>query len=180
MVKTVIIQCSPTHTGSTVLVNLLYGFICNNLPVTYINFDNKPGYYIINKLLENIDICIIKTHICNIDKLTIHLNKYRLYFICSERDTKCINPKYSLYKNVLLIKYDELLETSSYSIDNIVDTLYNKLTLFLPTEINLNKTEAKLRINNMNKEYILIKNKPFSYINTFYHLHGSHRKRTND
>jgi hypothetical protein len=177
MIKTIIVQCSPPHTGSTVLVNLLYGFICNNLPVTHINFDNKPGYKIIHNLLSESDTCIIKTHICNIDRLINHLKKYRLFFVCSERDSKCISSKFYSYSNVLIVNYNELLETTDNSISNIVNTLYNKLINFLPNEITLNKTNALQRINDMNEEYKLIKHKPFSYVNKFYHLHGSHRNR---
>ena len=79
MEKTIIIQCSQHHTGSTVLVNILYGFIHYSRPVTFINFDVTPGHSIINNLLENDNLCIIKTHICNIDRLTKHLKNYNLY-----------------------------------------------------------------------------------------------------
>ena len=177
MEKTIIIQCSPSHTGSTVLVNILYGLIHNNKPVTYINFNNKPGHAIINNLLKDNDICIIKTHICNIDMLIDHLKKYKLFFICSERDKKVINNKFYSYNNVLIIKYNELLEIPTYSIKDIVENIYNKLITFLPNDIILNKDMAIERINNMNNEYKIIKDKPFTYINKFYHLHGSHRNR---
>ena len=179
MKKTIIIQCSPPHTGSTVLVNILNGLVCNNKPITFINFNNKPGYMIINNLLKDTDTCIIKTHICNIDRLIKHLENYRLFFICSERDDKIINSKYYTYNNVLIIKYDEILETPNYSIDNIVSHIHDKLVGFLPSEIGLNADEAINRINNMNNTYKLIKDKPFSYVDRFYHLHGSHRNRLN-
>jgi hypothetical protein len=38
--QSVIIQCSPPHTGSTVLVNILYGLIAFNKDVIYSNIDN--------------------------------------------------------------------------------------------------------------------------------------------
>jgi len=177
MEKTVIIQCSPPHTGSTVLVNILYGLILNNKPITFINFDKKPGYKIINNLLTNNNICIIKTHICNIDKLTQHLKNYKVFFICSERDKNLINSKYYSYNNVLTIKYNELLETQTYPVDSIVSHIHDKLSLFLPNNFILNKNLAIDRINNMNNQYTLIKNRPFSYVDKFYHLHGSHRDR---
>ena len=177
MEKTIIIQCSPPHTGSTVLVNILYGLIHYNNPVIYINFNNKPGYGIINNLLKNDNICIIKTHICNIDRLINHLNNYNLYFICSERDEKIINKKYLSYNNVLVLNYNELLEANSNSVRNIVENVSSKLISFLPSHINLDNEKAIQRINDMNNTYNLIKDKPFSYVNKFYHLHGSHRDR---
>lgn len=40
--KILIIQTSPFHTGSTVLVNLLYGFICKDDPIlVYWNNDSN-------------------------------------------------------------------------------------------------------------------------------------------
>jgi FkbM family methyltransferase len=177
MEKTIIIQSSPPHTGSTVLVNILYGLLHYNKPVTYINFDKRSGYAIINNLLKNDNVCIIKTHICNIDRLKAHLKNYRLFFICSERGNNVINSKFDTYNNVLKIKYNELLETPTYTVDNIVSVIQNKLLTFLPNDFILNKELAVDRINNMNTQYELIKDKPFNYVDKFYHLHGSHRNR---
>ena len=106
------------------------------------------------------------------------LSNYNLYFICSERGQKIINKKYLSYNNVLVLKYSELLETDNYSIKDIVENIYNKLITFLSNNINLNKDMAIERINNMNNEYKIIKDKPFTYVNKFYHLHGSHRNRS--
>jgi hypothetical protein len=177
MEKTIIIQCSPAHTGSTVLVNILQGLIHHNKPVTYINFNNKPGYGIINDLLKDNNICVIKTHICNIDRLKAHLKNYNLYCICSERGDKIIDKKFLSYNNVLVVKYNELLETTTYSIKDIVEHISSKLMGFLTSEINLDKEKAIQRIKDMNNTYISIKDKPFSYVDKFYHLHGSHRNR---
>jgi len=101
-----------------------------------------------------------------------------LYFVCSERGDKVIDEKYHHYKNVLIFNYDELLETETYSVEDIVTNAYNKLIGVLPGDIELNKQDAVERIQKMNLVYEEIKNKPFSYADDFYQLHGSHRTTT--
>ena len=168
----VIIQNSPPHTASTVLINLLHGFIQPTKPVYYYQ-------YLSDKLsLDNSVVNIIKTHILDINKLTeIVGNEYDVYFVCSERDDKKINSKFKNMKNVLLFDYTELNETSVYDVNDIVNNAFKKLRPFIPSYIKLDRKAAIERINNMNKLYEKIKDKPFSYVDMFYHIHGSHRGR---
>jgi hypothetical protein len=77
----------------------------------------------------------------------------------------------------LIFNYDELLETETYSVQDIVNNAYNKLRSFLPDDIELNKKDAVERIQKMNLAYEEIKDQPFSYIDHFFELHGSHRNR---
>lgn len=107
-------------------------------------------------------------------------NQFELYFVCSQRLNLIIDKKYHDYKNVLVFDYSELLETNEFTLKSIVDNMYNKLLNFLPKNINLSKHGAFDRITNMNKLYEQIKHLPFSYIDPFYQLHGSHRNRKND
>lgn len=167
--KILIVQCSKHYTGSTFLVNLLYGFIEPTKYILYGDLLNK------NELLNN---TIIKTHNVNINQIIKDFsNRYYLFFICSERDELKIDNNYYNYRNVLRFNYNDLLETETNTLKNIVDNVYNKLIHFLPSSIPLSKETAINRITNMNKLYENIKNKPFTYINLFYHLHGSHRNR---
>jgi len=170
----VIIQTSRTKTGSTVLVNMLYGFIIKNEPIRFfISVDSIPRYLLNNKTN------IFKFHKLDIDEfIQKHSDKYNLYFVCSERGDKVIDEKYNHYKNVLIFNYDELLETETYSVEDIVTNAYNKLIGFLPGDIELNKQDAVERIQKMNLLYEEIKNKPFTYADDFYQLHGSHRTTT--
>jgi hypothetical protein len=166
----IIIQTGFKRSGTTFLVNLLYGFIIPNEAI--------HGYFDIeDEQLEPFSECsIFKSHILNIeDIINKYSNKYQLYFIITERDKK-IDEKYKELYNVLIFDYyKELLETEDNSIQNIIDNAYIKLSLFLPDNIYLSKEWAINRINNMNNIYEEIKECDFSYIDDFFALHGSHR-----
>jgi len=187
------------HTGSTLLVNLLYGLITPNEPVNgYWNIDDKIKLYTSCRLSPNLigresrsekvykpedfefssSCCIYKSHNLDIDAIICKLSDdYRVYIISSERDELVINKKYKLYNNVLVFNYEELLETDTNTLKDIVDNAYDKLILFLPNEIKMIKSDGINRIRSMNKLYEEIKNNDFSYIDPFYELHGSHRGR---
>jgi hypothetical protein len=168
----VIIQTSRTRTGTTLLVNMLYGFIIKNEPVHFLmSVDNIPRY-----MFDDTKTGIFKFHYPDIDEfIQKHSDKYNLYFVCSERGDKVMDKKYHDYKNVLIFNYDELLETDTYSVQDIVDNAHKKLIDFLPRDIVLNKQDAVERIQKMNILYEEISDKPFSYVEDFYQLHGSHR-----
>jgi hypothetical protein len=173
--KTLIIQTSPPHTGSTFLVNALHGLftILHDKPIVY----REP----INNI-ENIfkgDIFIVKTHDMNIDKIIEKYGDlYTVYFVCSERKNKeiIINNKYKTYENVIIFDFDELNETSSHPLTEIVDNIYNKIYPKI-TGFELDKEKCCQRIIDMNNRYELIKEKPFSYVDDFYEIHGHHRNR---
>ncbi len=175
----IIIQTSLPHTGSTVLINMLHGFIIKNEPVHHVaHFYNISKRIYNNNHIHNNNVNIFKLHEPNIDEfIEMFSDKYNLYFVCSERGDKVIDKKYHDYKNVLIFNYDELLETETYSVEDIVGNAYDKLCSFLPSDIVLNKEDAIDRIQQMNLVYEEIKDKPFSYIDHFFELHGSHRKR---
>jgi hypothetical protein len=179
--KLLIIQTSPYHTASTVLVNALYGLIpeCSNKSIVGI-WNNE---FEIDFESEFKNIIIIKCHNTNIDELIdIYNNKYKLVFICSERKEKnfLINEKYKSYDNVVVFSYDELNETHDNPLEKIVDNVYIKVKNVLPDNIELNKIKCYERIKNMNNRYEQIKNKDFAFIDHFFELHGSHRNRSND
>ena len=80
-------------------------------------------------------------------------------------------------RNVLLFDYNEILETDSYTTDQIIENTYNKLRAFLPETISLDKETCITRIENMNETYKEIENKDFSHVDDFFQLHGKHRNR---
>jgi hypothetical protein len=167
----IIIQTAETRTGTTVLVNMLHGFILKNDPIQFVSH-----FYNISKRIYNNKINIFKLHHTNIDDfIEMFSDKYNLYFVCSERGDKVIDKKYHDYNNVLIFNYNELLETETYSVEDIINNAYDKLRSFLPDDIELNKQDAIERIHKMNKVYEEIKDMPRSYIDHFYELHGSHR-----
>ncbi len=174
--KLLIIQSSPFHTCSTLLVNALYGLIpeCSNKRIILIHQEN------FEKFFEN--IIIVKNHDTNIDNLIKKYKNYKLVFVCSERKeiNKLIDPKYKTYDNTIVFSYEELNETENNSVPDIVDNIYTKVKKVLPGDIQLDKTKCIERINNMNIRYQEIKHKPFNYIDPFFEIHGSHRNRLND
>lgn len=168
--KIKIIQASPPHTASTVLVNYLHGYLTPEEPIHW----------------EDDSYLIMKTHNVNIDKLIKKYSDYKCYFVVSERnDSKekaMINQKYKKYDNVLIINYDEIKDTTNNDmLNNITNNLFAKFQKFIPINTSANKEEIKKnmseRIKNMNKKYEEIKNKPFSYHDKFYHIHGHHKNR---
>ena len=126
------------------------------------------------------DIIIVKSHDTNIDELIRKYNDtYKIVFICSQRPkyNKFINKKYKKYNNVVVFNFNELNKTKHNSLIKIIDNIYTKVKSVLPTNIELNKPKCIKRIKQMNKRYIKIKSKPFTYIDDFFEIHGSHRNR---
>ena len=103
--KTLIVQQSPPHTASTVLVNILYGLIpsLKNKPIDFREFKNENYPPLI---ITTNDITVIKTHTVNdFDKfMAKYSSNYKIYFICSERKERniFIDDKYKSYNNVIL------------------------------------------------------------------------------
>jgi hypothetical protein len=115
---------------------------------------------------------VFKSHIIDLDIIKEkYSDKYDLYFIVSERDDLTIDSKYKDWKNVITFNYKELLETETNTLEYIVNNIYEKLLLFLPSEITISKESGYTRIKNMNSLYESIKYKPFSYVDDFYELH---------
>lgn len=176
--KLLIIQTSPHRTASTLLVNALYGLVPE--------YSNKKILCAwrtnLDKKLE--DIIILKHHCTDIDKLMKGYKdgiNYKVVFICSERKeiNALIDPKYKTYDNTVVFSFEELNETKDNPLVEIVDNIYTKVKKVLPENIQLDKSKCIERLNKMNATYENIKNKDFSYVNSFYELHGSHRNRTN-
>lgn len=171
--KLLIIQTSPPHTASTLLVNAIYGIIPELFGKKIIGIWT-PNF---QKYFEN--IIVIKNHNTNIDELINKYNKeFKLVFICSERQEMnyLIDKKYKNYDNVVVFDFNELNETTSNTLTNIVDNIYNKVKNVL-CDIELDKSQCIERIKLMNNKYEQIKNLNFSYIDNFFELHGSHRNR---
>jgi hypothetical protein len=167
--KTLIIQTSPKHTASTLLINAIYGLIP----------ELADKRIVTGKRFTTFDtILAVKLHNTNIDRLLNFYRHYRLLFVCSERKelNLLIDPKYKRYPNVVVFDFVELNATEATPLPAIVDTIYNKLAPLLP-HIRLDKALCLQRLLAMNKRYEEIKHRPFSYIDPFFELHGSHRNR---
>ena len=162
------------HTGSTLLLNLIHGFIS---PQEEIHYDTET---LIEKLL------ITKTHNINITQLENKYPQYKLFFIMSERNDskikKKISDEYKKISNVLVINYDKLLETNN-SMKNIVDYIFNKFNNFIPKELKPNKDDDLIkddmekRFKKVNETVELMKDKSFKECDKFTGIHGHHRNR---
>jgi hypothetical protein len=176
--KLLIIQTSPFHTASTFLINAIYGLIpeLNDKKIIGVWDDNFQDYFQ--------EIICVKCHDINLDELTRKYNKnLKLVFICSERKelNLIIEEKYKKYANTVVFEFSELNETSINSTEQIVDNIHRKVRKMFDTveldKIVLDKSTCIQRINAMNVRYEEIKHKPFTYIDDFYEIHGSHRNR---
>lgn len=170
--NTLIIQYSPEHTASTLLVNALYGLIPS--------LRNKPIIYNDFRLNANVGVQVIKTHNSNLDAfITRFKNTYRLFFICSEREelNLLVNSKHKSYDNVVVFPYSELNETASNPLPDIINNIANKIRDLLNIELDVES--GITRVTRMNALYETIKEKPFIFYDHFYHIHGSHRGRNN-
>ncbi len=165
-----ILQSGIARTGSTVIANLIQGFISKD--------EKLLGYwnnqYHLDRFHRKVNIA--KTHLVDLDPIIERLqDKFELFFVISERDDKKIDPKYHCYANVIIFDYTELLETSTQTTEQIADNAYSRLRDFFPPYIPMNRDHGLQRLNEMNAYYQQIKDQPFSFVNYFYQLHGSHR-----
>ena len=170
-----IIQSSPGHTGSTLLLNLIHGFI-------------SPHEEIHAHMDESIhDFLITKTHNINIKQIENKFPQYKLFFIMSERNDskvqKLIDNEYKNKPNVLVINYDKLLESDNNSIKNIINYIFDEFNKFIPKELKPNKSDDSIkddmekRVQIVNETVKLMKDMPFSQWDKFTGIHGSHRDR---
>ena len=172
--RLLIVQTSPDHTASTLLVNAIYGLIPE--------LHDKKIIYGVTEHFETYfkNIIVIKSHNTNIDAIIKKYNdQYKLVFICSQRPSlnKWIDPKYRTYKNVVIFNFTELNETTNNTLTQIVDNIYSKVKNVLPPPMELNKGKCVERINKMNLRYEEIKHCSFDFVDDFFELHGSHRNR---
>ena len=170
-----IIQSSPIHTGSTLLLNLIHGYLS---PDEEIHYNTER---LIDKFL------ITKTHNTNVKYWIDKYPQYKLFFIMSERNDskvkRMINSEYRQYPNVLIINYDKFVVSDNNSQENVINYIFNKLNDFLPKELkpnkddNLIKIDIEKRFNIVNETVRQMKHKNFNEYDKFTHIHGSHRNR---
>lgn len=166
-----LIQTSPHGTGSTLLANIVTGLFHDKEAIHWISLKKSYGVKLKN--------FVTKVHKLDIDKwIEEQPSDLKLFFIVSERE-KRIDDKYRSYDNVVIFPYTKLLETDKNSIEEIVNHVHQKLCELLPDELSsqMQIDRAIKRVKDMNEYYDTIKHKPMSFLNEYYHLHGSHRGR---
>jgi hypothetical protein len=180
MKKTLIFQASRPRTATTLLSNALHGLIDGLSQKRIIYVDYYYDYY--EKYYD--DIIVVKTHNMSFHKIVEQFSeKYNLFFISSERKDKnlLINDHFKSYDNICIFQYEELNETQENNVSVIAENIYNKVNNLLNEKFNLNikldKEKCINRINEMNQKVIELKDKPFYYVDQYYHVHGSHRTK---
>jgi hypothetical protein len=171
-----IVQSSLPHTGSTLLMNIVLGFLSPEEPIQWYN----------EKTIEK--ILISKTHNTNVNYIIDKHKEYNFFFVMSERNDQkikaLISDEYRNKNNILIIDYNEINVTTNLSLDDVIENMFNKFKKFFPDDLILNqddqliKKNMKNRIINMN--IIVEKFKYKSFYNTwdhFYGIHGNHRNR---
>jgi hypothetical protein len=131
------------------------------------------------------NVQVLKSHDVNLDRLTNAFDKNcRIYFVCSERKALGIHidEKYKSYRNVCCFDYDELNETDTNPLTTIVQTIYDRFSKMIQSANEKCLCELSVnggieRLTAMNTRYEEIKHLPFSHIDNFYEMHGSHRDR---
>jgi hypothetical protein len=180
MENVIIFQSSPARTASTVLINALYGIIPETQKTCIVGQwnmrRNRPRF-------KNVQV--LKSHDIDLDRLTEAFGKdHRIYFVCSERKALGIHidEKYKSRKNVCCFDFDELNETESNPLNTIVQTICDRVSNMMQSADDACLGELYVkggveRLTAMNKRYEEIKHLPFTHIDDFYEIHGSHRDR---
>ena len=171
--KIAIIQ-TRTFVISTLLMNAILGFILPNQFAYYVEIGKRRNF--LQSLQWKIHL-YIKSHAWSVqNKWQRYLKDYECYFIASERRELGLNVDIT-NDRTLVIPFEMLLETPSYSLDDIVDQLYKKFLNFLPKQLTLNKKDCVKRLRGMNDMTRKMSNKSFSDYDLFYGIHGGHRNR---
>lgn len=163
-----IIQVSPPHTGSTVLVNLVVEF-----------FEKGNSVFFTEDFFLPKDRIVVKSHNINLDLWLEKFPEEPLYFIMSVRDGDDymqIDSKYRNWPNVLIFNYNEIVVSDSLTVKSISENVHKKIINFIDF-LGSSPKDLENRFIQMNERYEEIKNKPFSYIDSYYGLHGSHKGR---
>ena len=167
------VQASPTGTGSTVLVNLIHGILAPDEGIVWTVNASQA------------DSLIVKTHNMNFRRWERSNWRKDVYSVVSERrPDRLLDRTDSVHHKVLIVDFDTLNETPDHSLQDIAADFVTRLRAFLPARAFPDLDDAALtaravsRIKAMNEVYARISDQPFSVVDPFYHIHGSHRGRT--
>lgn len=179
MKKWLIIQSSPKRTASTLLVNAIQGLIPElhdkRIYFAWSAHSPVPPF--------DTSVFVLKTHETDIDKLTSQYqsDEYSLFFICSQRKSKGIYfaAEQVSRPNVLVFDFDELNEREGYGLPQVVQYIYEKINSSI-LRIPLDPSLCLARLTAMNQMEESLRDKPFSFIDRFFHIHGHHRCRDSE
>lgn len=147
----IIVLCYP-HTGSTALHNIIHGL-----------YDTPGTPVVISNTIT--DSLVMKSHFMGL--LSETKKGTDAWFILAQRDRKYDN----LNHRCIVIPYDVICNGTEAEIVNNIARMTQRIPL--PQNIPV----AIERFAGMNRFYPLIKDRPFTYSDDYYSLHGHHRNR---
>lgn len=175
--KLLIIQQSKPGTGSTLAANIVWGLLAPESPIRYIVLPPEEIAVKADRFFPR-QLNLVKTHTWDIVAANeLFRDSFDVIFLCTERGSKRLSESDRALPNVVTFRYHEILVTENNSIENVVRKLYSELSAISPVALKMSIPCALKRVADMNVRYEEIKSRPFSYVEKFYHLHGSHRGR---
>ena len=163
--KTLIIQSGFPRSASTLLVNALLGLLMLDEPVQFNDFEHTYNYD------YDAPLNVFKTHETNLAQLDFSPD-FQTYFVCSERSPSRFHDRFRAMPNAVFIDYEELVRP----VPIVCSHLYDRVAAMIPW-LPLSAEACMDRLDAMNARYEEIKRLPFSYVDPYFNLHGSHRSR---
>ena len=172
-----VVCASSQRTGSTLLNNLVIGFLCP--------FDEDHHWDHNCELVPR--YLVTKTHHIDVDDIEKKHTKYRVFFVMGERvdrDVRVrVDARYKDRPNVLVVGYDEINETQVLPLETIVDQVYDKFQAFFPSAIATGRTPVDTKQNMMRRVQEMnivcrdIASYGFAqYCDNKHGVHGGHRR----
>ena len=174
-----LITCTVPHVGSTLVANINTGMLEPGQDIFF-----QKGLDSISTFLES-NRLNLKNH-GSVSKIVDIVKKFEespIYFVTINRDN---HPQINYDSDKLIIlDYNRLLYRSEHlknetrSLEDVLNYLAFEYNQKIPGEFfnETLKSQALDRIVKMDEVYSQIKEKPFTYWNKHYHIHGSHRGR---
>lgn len=162
MPKTLILLATHPRTGSTLVANAIQGLI---EPKARIQVHSRFDPQRLNLLFKTREIVLVKTH-----QTAVNVWRKKCEGFC---DLKVV----TIHRQGI----EDVKGADVELIYDLIEGLQSKtLALYLAHLLGVDKEKAqaaKDRIDAMNKRVEELKNEPFTVLDEFYHIHGSHRNR---
>jgi len=171
---TVVISTAP-RTGSTLLTNIVYGLLNHSSPVSWLPSSSISNWDLSVFKQSGGGPVIVKTH-CPVNKLP-RITSPKTIYVSLRRagvgDPYIIDDPGT---GNLVFDYDRLRYESENELREVVEHVKIRLSPCLPG-VRFDTEAAVSRVQRMDERCLDIKDKPFSYVDPFFHIHGSHRGR---
>lgn len=174
-----LITLTVPHAGSTLVANINTGMLEPGKNIFFRQNLNVIPIFLASKRLT------LKSH-GTIDEIVDVVKRFEsepVYFVAVNREghpqINHISDKLITLDYNRLLYHSEHLKGSAQSLEGVIDYVALEYNRKISGELfnNTLKSRALDRVKGMDKRYSEIKEKPFSYFDKHYHIHGSHRGR---